>query len=153
MTLNLKKNPDCPVCGENPTVTELIDYLEFCGVSSYEEGADEQDAAEVPTISAGELHTRLERGDEIRLVDVRQEHEWEIVNLGPQGAKLIPLDTLFDRLSELDSADEIVLHCQGGTRSMKALRQLQKAGFRKVWNLRGGILAWQKEVDPSLPRY
>lgn len=152
-TLNLKKNPDCPVCGENPTVTELIDYLEFCGVSSYEEGADEQDAAEVPTISAGELHTRLERGDEIRLVDVRQEHEWEIVNLGPQGAKLIPLDTLIERISELDSADEIVLHCQGGTRSMKALRQLQKAGFRKVWNLRGGILAWQKEVDPSLPRY
>ena len=152
-TLNLKKNPDCPVCGENPTVTELIDYLEFCGVSSYEEGADEQDAAEVPTISAGELHTRLERGDEIRLVDVRQEHEWEIVNLGPQGAKLIPLDTLLERISELDSADEIVLHCQGGTRSMKALRQLQKAGFQKVWNLRGGILAWQKEVDPSLPRY
>jgi len=152
-TLNLNKNPDCSVCGENPTVTELVDYLEFCGVSAYEEGADEQDTAEVPTISAGELHARLERGDGIRLVDVRQEHEWEIVNLGPQGAKLIPLDTLFERLSELDSADEIVLHCQSGARSMKALRELQKAGFRKVWNLRGGILAWQKEVDPSLPRY
>ena len=107
----------------------------------------------MPTISAGELNTRLERGDEIRLVDVRQEHEWEIVNLGPQGAELIPLDTLLERLPELDSAEEIVLHCQGGSRSAKALRQLQDAGFRKVWNLRGGILAWQKEVDPSLPRY
>ena len=152
-TLNLRKNPDCPVCGENPTVTELIDYLEFCGVSAYEEGADVQDAAEVPTISAGELNARLERGDEIRLIDVRQEHEWEIVNLGPQGAELIPLDALLERISELDSAEEIVLHCQGGARSVKALRQLQEAGFRKVWNLRGGILAWQKEVDPSLTKY
>ncbi len=152
-TLKLRKNPDCPVCGTNPTVTELIDYLAFCGVTAYEEGADEQDTQEVPTISAGELNARLKRGDEIRLVDVRQEHEWEIVNLGPQGAELIPLDTLLERLSELDSADEIVLHCQGGSRSAKALRQLQEAGFRKVWNLRGGILAWQREVDPSLPRY
>ncbi len=152
-TLKLRKDPNCPVCGENPTVTGLIDYLEFCGVSAYEEGAEEHDAQGVPTISAGELNTRLERGDEIRLVDVRQEHEWEIVNLGPQGAELIPLDTLLERLPELDSAEEIVLHCQGGSRSAKALRQLQDAGFRKVWNLRGGILAWQKEVDPSLPRY
>ena len=152
-TLQLRKNPDCPVCGENPTVTELIDYLEFCGVSAYEEGADEQEAGDVPTISAGELNARLARGDDLCLVDVRQEHEWEIVNLGPQGARLIPLDSLLERLPELDSADEIVLHCQGGTRSAKALRQLQEAGFRKVWNLRGGIMAWQKEVDPSLPRY
>jgi molybdopterin/thiamine biosynthesis adenylyltransferase/rhodanese-related sulfurtransferase len=152
-TLALRKNPDCPVCGTNPTVTELIDYLEFCGVSDYEEGAEERDTEEVPTISAGELHARLERGDDLRLVDVRQEHEWEIVNLGDHGATLIPLDSLLERVSELDSADEIVLHCQGGTRSAKALRQLKEAGFRRVWNLRGGILAWQKEVDPSLPRY
>ena len=101
-TLKLRKNPDCPVCGTNPTVTELIDYLAFCGVTAYEEGADEQDTQEVPTISAGELNARLKRGDEIRLVDVRQEHEWEIVNLGPQGAELIPLDTLLERLSELE---------------------------------------------------
>ena len=152
-TLKLRKNPECPVCGENPTVTELIDYLEFCGVADYEEGADQRGVEDLPTISAGELNTRLERGDDLRLVDVRQAHEWEIVNLGNRGAELIPLDTLVERLSELDSAEEIVLHCQGGTRSAKALRQLQEAGFRKVWNLRGGILAWQKEVDPSLPRY
>jgi molybdopterin/thiamine biosynthesis adenylyltransferase/rhodanese-related sulfurtransferase len=151
-TLKLKKNPECPVCGENPTVTELIDYLEFCGVPAYEEGAAEVDE-DVPTISATELNERLERGDALRIVDVRQEHEWEIVNLESLGAELIPLDTLLERLSELDSADEIVLHCQAGSRSAKALRQLQEAGFRKVWNLRGGILAWQRDVDPSLPRY
>lgn len=151
-TLKLRKNPDCPVCGENPTVTELIDYLEFCGVPAYEEGIEAADE-DVPTISAQELSERLERGDPLRIVDVRQTHEWEIVNLESLGAELIPLDTLLERMSELDSADEIVLHCQAGSRSAKALRQLQEAGFRKVWNLRGGILAWQRDVDPSLPRY
>ncbi|MSR22419.1 MAG: molybdopterin-synthase adenylyltransferase MoeB [Gemmatimonadetes bacterium] len=151
-TLKLRKNPECPVCGTNPTVTELIDYLEFCGVPSYEEGAAE-DHADVPTISAKELHERLERGDTIRVVDVREPHEWEIVNLAVYGADLIPLDTLLERLPELDSAEEIVFYCQTGARSAKALKQLRDAGFRKVWNLRGGIRAWQKEVDPSLPRY
>ncbi len=152
--LRLRKNPECPVCGPEPTVTELIDYLEFCGVSGYEEGAEAAGGAhEIPTISPGQLNERLKQGDRLRIVDVRQEHEWEIVNLGDRGATLIPLDSLLDRISELDSAEEIVLHCQGGTRSAKALRQLREAGFRKLWNLEGGILAWQKEVDPSLPRY
>ena len=153
-TLTLRKNPECPVCGPEPTVTELIDYLEFCGVTGYEEGAEAAGGAnEIPTISAGQLNERLERGDRLRIVDVRQAHEWEIVNLGDRGATLIPLDSLLDRISELDSAEEIVLHCQGGARSANALRQLREAGFRKLWNLQGGILAWQKEVDPSLPRY
>lgn len=153
-SLRLRKNPDCPVCGPEPTVTELIDYLEFCGVSDYEEGADAAGGSEeVPEISPVELRDRLESGDRLRIVDVRQEHEWEIVNLGDRGATLIPLDSLLERISELDSAEEIVLHCQGGFRSAKALRQLRDAGFRKLWNLQGGILAWQKEVDPSLPRY
>ncbi len=151
-TLKLRKNPDCPACGEEPTVTELIDYLEFCGVPNYEEAPEAADES-VPTISATELKGRLDRGDRLRMLDVREPHEWEIVNLGPLGAELIPLDSLPERLSELDSAEEIVLHCQGGTRSAKALKQLQQAGFRKVWNLRGGILSWQEEVDPSLPRY
>ncbi len=151
-TLTLRKNADCPVCGDEPTVTELIDYLEFCGVPAYEEGPEAADE-DVPTISATELKGRLDRGDSLRMLDVREPHEWEIVNLGPLGAELIPLDSLPERLSELDSAEEIVLHCQGGTRSAKALKQLQQAGFRKVWNLRGGILSWQEEVDPSLPRY
>ena len=153
-SLRLRKNPDCPVCGPEPTVTELIDYLEFCGVSEYEEGAGAAGGSEeVPEISPVELRDRLESGDRLRIVDVRQEHEWEIVNLGDRGATLIPLDSLLERISELDSAEEIVLHCQGGFRSAKALRQLRDAGFRKLWNLQGGILAWQKEVDPSLPRY
>jgi adenylyltransferase/sulfurtransferase len=151
-TLTLRKNPDCPVCGEHPTVTGLIDYLEFCGVPDYEEGAAAEDAS-VPAISATELHARLQRGDAIRIVDVRQPHEWEIVNLESLGAELIPLDSLLERISELDSADEIVLHCQMGSRSAKALKQLQDAGFRKLWNLKGGIRAWQQEVDQNLPRY
>jgi sulfur-carrier protein adenylyltransferase/sulfurtransferase len=152
-TLTLRRNPDCPVCGENPTVTGLIDYLEFCGVSSYDEGAEEGKDTDVPTISAAQLAERLEGGDPIRLVDVREPHEWEIVNLGPRGAELFPLSTLLERLPELDSAQEMVLYCQSGARSARALRQLRDAGFRKVWNLQGGILAWQAEVDPSLPRY
>jgi adenylyltransferase/sulfurtransferase len=151
--LKIRKNPDCPVCGENPTVTELIDYLEFCGMPAYEEGPWTEDQTGIPTITATELSERLQRGDALRLLDVREPHEWEIVNLGPQGAQLIPLDQLIERLSELDTAEEIVLHCQAGGRSAKALRQLQEAGFRKLWNLKGGILAWQKDVDPSLPRY
>jgi adenylyltransferase/sulfurtransferase len=151
-TLKLRKNPDCPVCGENPTVTELIDYLEFCGVPDYEEGAAAEDAS-VPTITATDLQARLQRGDALRIVDVRQPHEWEIVNLESLGAELIPLDSLLERVSELDSADEIVLHCQMGSRSAKALKQLQDAGFRKLWNLKGGIRAWQQEVDQNLPRY
>jgi adenylyltransferase/sulfurtransferase len=107
----------------------------------------------VPTISAGELSERLARGDRIRLVDVRQSHEWEIVNLGPQGAELIPLASLPERMSELDTAEEIVLYCQSGARSAKAVRQLEAAGFRKIANLRGGIRAWHEEVDPDLPIY
>jgi len=151
-TLKLRKNPDCPVCGENPTITGLIDYLEFCGVPDYEEGTAAEDAS-VPAISATELQARLQRGDPLRIVDVRQPHEWEIVNLESLGAELIPLDSLLERISELDSADEIVLHCQMGSRSAKALKQLQDAGFRKLWNLKGGIRAWQQEVDQNLPRY
>jgi sulfur-carrier protein adenylyltransferase/sulfurtransferase len=152
-TLTLRRNPDCPVCGEEPTVTELIDYLDFCGVTSWEEGGDDGGPSDVPTISAPELAARLERGDPLRVVDVREPHEWEIVNLGDRGAELIPLSALLERLPELDSAQEIVLHCQTGVRSARALRQLRGAGFRKVWNLKGGIQAWQAEVDPSLPRY
>lgn len=152
-TLNIRKNPECPVCGENPTVTELIDYLEFCGVPDYEEGPAAVEMEGVPTITASELNDRIGQGEDLRIIDVRQEHEWEIVNLAPIGAELIPLDDLLERISELDSAEEIVLHCQAGSRSATALKQLQEAGFRKLWNLEGGILAWQRDVDPSLPRY
>jgi len=150
-TLTIRKNPACPVCGDDPTITELIDYLDFCGVPGYEDASHEDQG--VPLISATELSERLRRGDRIRLVDVRQPHEWEIVNLGPQGAELIPLDVLMERVSELDTAEEVVLYCQTGARSAKALRQLEAAGFRKLANLRGGIRAWHTEVDPEIPIY
>jgi len=151
-TLNLRRNPDCPMCGDHPTVTELIDYLEFCGVADYEEGAEAADG-DVPCITATELDELLSQGSPVRLIDVREPNEWEIVNLGPRGAELLPLTELTDRMSELDTAEEIVLYCQSGARSARALRQLQAAGFRRLRNLRGGILAWQAAVDPSLPRY
>jgi sulfur-carrier protein adenylyltransferase/sulfurtransferase len=150
--LKLRKNPECPVCGENPTVTELIDYLEFCGVSEWDEGAGGQ-GEDVPEITPAELVGRLERGDRVRIVDVREPHEWDITNLESRGAELIPLGELLDRLAELDTAEEVVIHCRTGARSARAVSQLQDAGFRKVWNLRGGILAWGDEVDPGIRRY
>lgn len=150
--IEVRKNPDCPVCGENPTVTELIDYLDFCGVSGYDEDGGPA-SGEVPGIGPTELRDRLERGEAIRIVDVREPHEWDIVNLEEHGATLIPLDSLSRRMSELDPSDEIVLHCRSGGRSARALEQLRDAGFRRVLNLEGGILAWQEEVDPDLPRY
>jgi sulfur-carrier protein adenylyltransferase/sulfurtransferase len=149
--LRLRKNPECPVCGENPTVTELIDYLDFCGVSDWEEGAGAGD--EVPEITPGELVGRLDRGDRVRIVDVREPHEWDITNLESRGAQLIPLGELLERLGELDTAEDVVVHCRTGARSARAVTQLQDAGFRKVWNLRGGILAWGDEVDPEIQRY
>jgi sulfur-carrier protein adenylyltransferase/sulfurtransferase len=150
--LRLRKNPECPVCGDDPTVTELIDYLEFCGVPAYDEDVRPTDE-DVPEMSPGELRDRLERGERIRIVDVREPHEWDIANLGDRGAELIPLGSLPERMAELDTADEIVLHCRSGARSAQALEQLREAGFGKLWNLKGGILGWQEEVDPSLPRY
>jgi molybdopterin/thiamine biosynthesis adenylyltransferase/rhodanese-related sulfurtransferase/molybdopterin converting factor small subunit len=150
--LQLRKDPACPVCGEHPTVTELIDYEQFCGMPADEDAA----AAEregIPQISATELKSRLDRGDDVTIIDVREPHEWDIANLEDQGARLIPLGQLAERMSELDSAREIVLHCRSGVRSAKALRQLRDAGFRKLRNLDGGILAWAETVDPSMPRY
>jgi adenylyltransferase/sulfurtransferase len=152
-TLKLRKNADWPVCGENPTVTELIEYLEFCGVPAYEEGPDTSADKDVPTITAGELQELHRRGENFRLVDVREPHEWEITNLEEYGAEMIPLDDILARMGELDTAEELILYCQMGSRSAKALRQLREAGFRKVRNLKGGIRAWQAEVDPSLPKY
>jgi sulfur-carrier protein adenylyltransferase/sulfurtransferase len=149
--LRLRKNPECPVCGENPTVTELIDYLDFCGVSDWEEGAGAGE--EVPEVTPGELMARLDRGDRVRIVDVREPHEWDITNLESRGAELIPLGELLERLGELDTAEDVVVHCRTGARSARAVSQLRDAGFGKVWNLKGGILAWGDDVDPEIRRY
>jgi molybdopterin/thiamine biosynthesis adenylyltransferase/rhodanese-related sulfurtransferase len=147
--VKLRKNPNCKVCGPNPEVTELIDYEAFCGVPSHdhEEGA----VGGGWDITATELAQRMREGNHLRLIDVREPHELEISHL--EGAQLIPLGQLAARMSELDSAEEIVLFCKAGTRSARALELLASAGFRKMKNLKGGINAWAREVDPSLPIY
>ena len=147
--VNLRKNPNCKICGPNPEVTELIDYEEFCGVPGHdhEEGSVGGDW----DIEAGQLAAQLEQGQPLHLLDVREPHELEISRL--EGADLIPLGQLAARLSELNSADELVVFCKAGTRSARALELLASAGFRKVKNLKGGINAWAQAVDPSLPIY
>jgi adenylyltransferase/sulfurtransferase len=147
--VKLRKNPNCKICGPEPEVTELIDYEAFCGVPGHDH--EEGSAGVDWDITAPELAARLQEGNHIRLVDVREPHELEISQL--QGASLIPLGQMAARLSELDSAEEIVLFCKAGTRSARALELLLSAGFRKVKNLKGGINAWAREVDPSLPVY
>lgn len=148
-TINLRKNPDCKVCSPNPEITELIDYEEFCGVPMHDH--DEGSAGVDWDITAGELAERLASEAPPRLIDVREPHELAIAEI--EAAELIPLGQLAGRLSELDSAEEFVLMCKGGTRSTRALELLVGAGFRKVKNLRGGINAWSHDVDPSIPVY
>jgi adenylyltransferase/sulfurtransferase len=145
--LKLRKNPDCPVCGAHPTVTKLIDYAEFCGIRGEEAPAA---PSTVPDITPRELKARLDRGDDLFILDVREPHEYQICDLG---GHLIPLGDLSKRVSELDSSREIVAHCRSGKRSSEAAEFLRGAGFRKVLNLKGGILAWSDEVDPSVPKY
>src|SRR6266704_2223522 len=142
--LKLEKDPECPVCGAHPTVTELIDYQAFCGI-----GAEPSyDGAE---ITAHELRDEWQRNPALVVVDVREPHEYEIAHI--DGAVLMPLGELPDRLGELDGHHEIVTHCHHGARSLKALEILKAAGFSKVRSLRGGIDAWAVNVDPTLPRY
>jgi len=144
--LKLRKNPDCPVCGKNPTIKKLIDYQEFCGIRG------EEVEAEVTTseMQVEELKQRLDRGEDLFILDVREPHEYQICNIG---GHLIPLGDLPKRVNELDTSKEIVAHCRSGVRSAKAVNFLHQAGFKKVHNLAGGILAWADRVDPSMPKY
>jgi len=144
--LKLRKNPDCPVCGTHPTITKLIDYNEFCGIRGEEAPVE----AGVPEIQVEELKRRLDAGEDVFVLDVREPHEYQICNIG---GHLIPLGDLPKRVHELDSSREIVAHCRSGTRSAKAVNFLRQAGFRKVRNLSGGILAWADRVDPKMPKY
>ena len=151
----LQKNPDCPVCGDHPTLTELIDYEQFCGVPAHDHSlylAEEAGTA-VPTITPQDLQARLQRGERLRLLDVREPHEWEIANLGKLGATLIPKNTVLERMGELDTAVETVVYCRSGARSADVIRTLQQHGFKKLLNLEGGINRWAAEVDKTLPRY
>ena len=143
--LKLRKNPDCPVCGQHPTVEELIDYNQFCGIRG-----EESATATMADITPEELKRRLDAGEDLFVLDVREPHEYQICNLG---GYLIPLNDLPKRISELDSSREIVVHCKMGGRSAKAVEFLNKSGFHKVHNLAGGINAWAERVDPKLPKY
>jgi len=148
-TVKLQKNPGCMICGENPEISELIDYEDFCGMPAHDHDAGS--AGKDWDITAGDLAAQLNEGIDLRLIDVREPHEQEISNL--DGSELIPLGQFASRLSELDSAQEIVIYCKSGTRSTRALEILVSAGFKKVKNLKHGINAWALEVDPSLPIY
>jgi molybdopterin/thiamine biosynthesis adenylyltransferase/rhodanese-related sulfurtransferase len=147
--VKLRKNPNCKVCGPNPEVTALIDYEAFCGVPGHDHDAGSVGGGWDITVS--ELAARMQLGNHLRLLDVREPHELQISQF--KGATLIPLGQLAARLSELDSAEEMVVFCKSGTRSARALELLLSAGFRKVKNLQGGINAWAQEIDPSLPIY
>ncbi len=144
--LKLRKNPDCPVCGTHPTVTRLIDYNQFCGIR----GEEAPVTSNVPEMQVEELKQKLDAGEDIFVLDVREPHEYQICNIG---GHLIPLGDLPKRVHELDSSREIVAHCRSGVRSAKAVDFLRQAGFRKVRNLAGGILAWADRVDPKMPKY
>lgn len=147
--VNLRKNPRCKICGPQPEVTELIDYEAFCGVP----GHDHEDGSVGGgyDIEAVDLAKRLKQGNHLRLLDVREPHELQISHL--ENATSIPLGQLAARLSELDTAEEIVVFCKAGTRSARALELMVSAGFRKIKNLKGGINDWARQVDPSMPIY
>jgi len=144
--LKLRKNPDCPACGVNPTVTELIDYNQFCGIRGEEAAAP----STMRDMTVEEFKQRLDKGDDLFVLDVREPHEYQICNLG---GHLIPLNDLPKRVSELDSSREIVVHCKMGGRSAKAADFLRQAGFSRVHNLAGGITAWAERIDPKVPKY
>jgi adenylyltransferase/sulfurtransferase len=144
--LKLRKNPDCPACGTHPTIKQLIDYNEFCGIRGEEKGVETL----TTDIQVEELKKRLDAGENLFVLDVREPHEYQICNIG---GHLIPLGDLPKRVNELDSSQEIIAHCRSGVRSAKAVDFLRQAGFKKVHNLAGGILAWADRVDPKMPKY
>jgi molybdopterin/thiamine biosynthesis adenylyltransferase/rhodanese-related sulfurtransferase len=145
--VRLRKNPECPICGPHPTITRLIDYEQFCGIRGEEVKPD----MSVPEITAVELKKLMDSGKGPVLIDVREPHEFQICRI--PGSTLIPLGEVPARMNELNSADEIVVHCRSGARSAQAVNLLMKSGFRKIRNLKGGILAWSDQVDPSVPKY
>ncbi len=145
--LKLRKSPGCPICGENPTVKELIDYQEFCGIR----GEEVEVKITVPELTPVQVKKMMDEKKPFVLVDVREPHEVEICKI--EGSVLIPLGDVPKRMNELNSADEIVVHCRSGKRSADAVELLMKAGFRKIHNLQGGVLAWADQVDPAMPKY
>ncbi|HXV18884.1 MAG TPA: molybdopterin-synthase adenylyltransferase MoeB [Candidatus Omnitrophota bacterium] len=147
--VKFRQNPKCPVCGEHPTIKELIDYDAFCGLTRG--GEAKVDSNSIPETNVRELKKMIDKKEKFVLIDVREPSEYAICQI--PGAKLIPLSAVAERANELDSADNIVVHCHFGGRSAKAVAILQKMGFKKIKNLAGGIDAWSQEIDPSVPRY
>ncbi len=146
--LKLRKNPDCPVCGTHPTVTELIDYQQFCGIVPEQKAATMQNG--IPQMSVQELKRRLDAGEKVFILDVREPYEYQIAQIG---GNLIPLNELPKRVGELNPEQEIVVQCKSGGRSQRAAEFLANNGFEKVHNLAGGITAWSSEIDPTVPKY
>jgi len=145
--LKLRKNPDCPVCGDHPTIKKLIDYEEFCGINQHPEPKPAMEE-----ITATELKQRLDKGDDIQIIDVREPHEYEIAQI--PNSKLIPLGQVLNHMNEIDPERETVVHCKMGGRSAKAIDALKRAGFQgRLINLQGGITAWSNDVDPRVPKY
>ncbi len=147
-TLKIRRDTACPVCGDHPSIKELIDYEQFCGMGR---GQEEEFASAGAEIDAQTLKEWMDAKKKFVLIDVREPNEWEIAHI--EGAKLIPLGQIAARVSELDSADEIVLQCHHGSRSARAQAALGKFGFKKTYNLMGGIDAWATDVEPDMPRY
>jgi adenylyltransferase/sulfurtransferase len=140
----LRRDPQCPVCGDHPTITQPIDYEQFCGMS-------QPSMPEVPSMTVHELKSHLNEHADFLLLDVREPHEYEIARI--QGSKLIPLGEVEQRLEELPRDRKIAVHCKSGGRSAKAVGKLRDAGYTDVWNVTGGITAWSDEIDPSVPKY
>ena len=147
--LKLRRNPECPACGDHPTVTALIDYDDFCGLG----GNMDNSTPEKTDWTPAELKQRLDSGEDIVLIDVREPYEWAIANLEPHGARLLPLGDLPDRLDEIDRERTTVLYCRSGARSGTAMQHMRANGFERVFNLKGGINAWAQDVDPSMTPY
>jgi adenylyltransferase/sulfurtransferase len=146
--VTIRRDPRCPVCGDHPTITTLIDYEAFCGLTR---GAEAEAAHSEYDLGPGEVKAFLEREKDAVLLDVRESHEYEIVRI--EGARLSPLSELHLRANELDTADTIVTYCHHGQRSLQAIKTLEHFGFKKLKHLRGGIDAWAAEVDPEMARY
>lgn len=149
--LRLTRNPECPACGDAPTITELIDYDAFCGLG--DDTMTKADAHDDSELTPAQLKQRLETGEPLQLIDVREVYEWNIANLEAHGARMISLGDLPDHLDALDRDQDIVLYCRSGGRSGSALQHLRAHGFERVQHLRGGIIAWAEEIDPNMPTY
>jgi adenylyltransferase/sulfurtransferase len=147
--LKLRKNPECPICGTNRTIHALIDYQQFCGITP-ERKEDQTEKNGIPQISVKDLKSRIDSGEEIYLIDVREPFEYAIANLG---GKLIPQNDVAQRLGEIDRDREVIVHCKGGVRSQKIAEYLKQQGYQRVINVAGGILAWADQVDPTMKKY